>query len=108
MTRYTSQSPYHEEESDSEGVDDEGEPHLEELTRVKPESYIHVNERKVVLYNGESNQRTYRTEPDYWKTVEQTFVKGSDGCYHFPPIIVTTIFQVETSRWKILESLEKR
>ena len=57
MTGYTSQSPYHEEESDSGRVDDEGEPHLEEVTRVEPESYMHVNGRKVVMYNWESNQR---------------------------------------------------
>ena len=69
---------------------------------------MQVNGRKVVLNNWESNQRTYKTEPDYWKTVEQTFVKGDDGYYHFPPITVTTLFQIEISRRKILEVLKKQ
>ena len=51
MTGYTSESPYHEDGSDSEGVDDKDEQHLEEVTRVEPDSYIHVNGRKVVLNN---------------------------------------------------------
>ena len=108
LTGYTSKSPYHEDESDSEEVDDEDVQHLEDVKRVEPESYMNVNGRKVVLNNWESNQRTYETEPDYWETVEQTFVKGSDGYYHFPPITVTTLFQVEISRWKILEALKKQ
>ena len=89
-------------------MDNEDEPHLEEMTRVEPESYMHVNGRKVVLNNWESNQRTYKTEKDYWETVEPTFVKGGDGYYHFPPITMITLFQVETSRWNILEALKKQ
>ena len=98
MTGYTTKSPYHEDESESEEVDEEDVQHLEEVTRVEPESYMHVNGRKVVLNNWESNQRTYKTEPDYWKTVEKIFVKVGDGYYPFPPIPVTTLLLVEISR----------
>ena len=67
-----------------------------------------MNRKKVVSNNWRSNQRTYKREPDYWKTVEQTFTKGDDGYYRFPPITVTTLFQVKISRWKILEALKKQ
>ena len=108
MTGYTSKSPYLEDESDSEEVDEEDETNAGKVKPAEPESYMHVNGRKVVLNNWESNQRTYLKEPDYWETVEQTFVKDEDGYYHFPPVTVTTLFQVEISRWKILEALKKQ
>ena len=60
MTGYTSKSPYHEDEWESEEVDDEDVQHLEEVTRVEPESYMHGNGRKVVLNNREINQRTHK------------------------------------------------
>ena len=60
MTGYTSKSSYHEDESESEEVDDEDVQHLEGVTRVEPKSYMHGNGRKVVLNNQESNQRTYK------------------------------------------------
>ena len=70
MTGYTSKSPYLEDESDSEEVDEDDEQKLEEVTRVEPENYIQVNGKKVVLNNWKSNQRIYKREPDYWKMVE--------------------------------------
>ena len=62
----------------------------------------------VVLNDGESNQHTYKTETDYWTTEEKTFVKVGDGCYYFPLITVTTLFQVEISRRTIPEALKER
>ena len=35
-------------------------------------------------------------------------MKGSDGYCNFPPLTVTMLFQVETSRWKIWEAFKKQ